>query len=148
MKTFSAKPSSVVKKWWVVDAADQTLGRLASRLALILQGKHKPIYTPHIDTGDFIIVLNAEKIGISGKKLDQKVYYRHSGYPGGQKATVLSDLLRKNPDRVIRHAVKGMLPKNRLGRAQLKKLKIYTGTEHPHSAQMPQVLTVQKKERG
>lgn len=148
MKTFSAKPSSVVKKWWVVDAADQTLGRLASRLALILQGKHKPIYTPHIDTGDFIIVLNAEKIGISGKKLDQKIYYRHSGYPGGQKATVLSDLLRKNPDRVIRHAVKGMLPKNRLGRAQLKKLKIYTGTEHPHSAQMPQVLTVQKKERG
>ncbi len=148
MKTFSAKPSSVVKKWWVVDAADQPLGRLASRLAVILQGKHKPIYTPHIDTGDFIIVLNAEKIGISGKKLDQKIYYRHSGYPGGQKATVLSDLLRKNPDRVIRHAVKGMLPKNRLGRAQLKKLKIYTGTEHPHSAQMPQALTVQKKERG
>jgi len=130
----------IERKWWLVDASDHTLGRLAARIATILQGKNKPVYTAHIDTGDFIVVVNVDKINISGRKLDQKVYYRHSGYPGGQKSVLMKDMFEKHPERVLMHAVKGMMPHNRLGRAQLKKLKIYTGAEHPHEAQQPQIL--------
>ncbi len=130
----------IERKWWLVDAADYTLGRLAARIATILQGKNKPVYTAHIDTGDFIVVVNVDKINISGRKLEQKVYYRHSGYPGGQKSVLMKDMLEKHPERVLMHAVKGMMPHNRLGRAQLKKLKIYAGAEHPHEAQQPQIL--------
>jgi large subunit ribosomal protein L13 len=130
----------IERKWWLVDASDHTLGRLAARIATILQGKNKPVYTAHIDTGDFIVVVNVDKINISGRKLEQKVYYRHSGYPGGQKSVLMKDMFEKYPERVLMHAVKGMMPHNRLGRAQLKKLKIYTGAEHPHEAQQPQIL--------
>jgi len=130
----------IERKWWLVDAADYTLGRLAARIATILQGKNKPVYTAHIDTGDFIVVVNVDKINISGRKLEQKVYYRHSGYPGGQKSVLMKDMLEKHPERVLMHAVKGMMPHNKLGRAQLKKLKIYAGAEHPHEAQQPQIL--------
>ena len=142
MKTFSARKGSVEQKWWILDAAEMPLGRLASRIALILQGKNKPVYTPHIDTGDFVIVVNADKVVVTGRKAQQKVYFRHSGYPGGQKVTTFEELRRKHPDRVIRHAVRGMMPGNRLARAQLRKLKIYTGPEHPHQAQQPQVLAI------
>ena len=140
MKTFSAKPAEVERQWWVVDAEGQTLGRLATRIATVLRGKHKPIYTPHIDTGDYVIVINAEKIEVTGKKLDTIVYYRHSGYPGGLKERTLREQLVKFPERPIEEAVKGMLPKSKLGRHMLKKLKVYTGTEHPHTAQQPQLL--------
>ena len=140
MRTYSAKVGEIERKWWLVDASDYTLGRLAARIATILQGKNKPVYTAHIDTGDFIVVVNVDKINISGRKLEQKVYYRHSGYPGGQKAVLMKDMFEKHPERVLMHAVKGMMPHNRLGRAQLKKLKIYTGAGHPHEAQQPQVL--------
>jgi large subunit ribosomal protein L13 len=140
LKTYSAKAGEIQRNWWVVNADGLTLGRLSTKLAMLLQGKNKPVYTPHIDTGDFVVVVNAHKLSVSGNKLEQKVYYRHSGFPGGQKAVLMRDLMSTHPDRVLRHAVRGMLPKNRLGRAQLKKLKIYANVEHPHEAQQPQVL--------
>lgn len=140
MKTFSAKPAEVERQWWIVDAEGQTLGRLATRIATILRGKHKPIFTPHIDTGDYVIVVNAEKIEVTGNKLDTIIYYRHSGYPGGLKERTLREQLQKFPERPIEAAVKGMLPKNSLGRNMIKKLKVYAGSEHPHVAQQPQAL--------
>ncbi|HOP27053.1 MAG TPA: 50S ribosomal protein L13 [Candidatus Sabulitectum sp.] len=142
MKTYSAKAGEIKRDWWVVDASDQTLGRLSAKLAMILQGKNKPVYTPHMDTGDFVVVVNVDKMRITGRKLDQKVYYRHTGYAGGQKATTMRDMMDKHPERVLTHAVKGMLPKNRLSRAQLKKLKIFSGPEHTHAAQQPRVLEI------
>ena len=140
MKTYSARKGEVERNWWVVDASDKTLGRLAARIAKVLQGKDKPVYTPHIDTGDFVVVINAEKVRVTGKKSTQKSYHRHSGYPGGARSHTLREMLQKHPDRVIRQAVKGMLPKNRLARQQLRKLKVYAGAEHPHAAQMPQQM--------
>lgn len=140
MKTFVAKEVGVDKKWYLVDAESKVLGRLASQIAMRLRGKHKPIYTPHADTGDFIVVINAEKVSMTGGKLDQKVYYRHSGYIGGLKEVTAEKMLAKKPERVLRSAVKGMLPKTSLGRRQLKKLKIYSGSEHPHEAQKPEKL--------
>lgn len=140
--TFIAKPTDVERKWYVVDAAGQTLGRLASEVAAILRGKMKPIFTPHLDTGDFVIVINAEKIELTGKKLSQKFYYRHSGFPGGFRKTSYDILMKKKPEFVIEKAVKGMLPHNKLGRAQGKKVKVYTGPEHPHAAQLPEVWTI------
>lgn len=142
MKTYSAKAGEIKRDWWVVDATDQTLGRLSAKLAMILQGKNKPVYTPHMDTGDFVVVVNVEKMRITGRKLDQKIYYRHTGYAGGQKATSMRDMMERHPDRVLTHAVKGMLPKNRLSSAQLKKLKIFSGPEHTHAAQQPRVLEI------
>ena len=140
MKTFVAKPSNIERSWLVVDAKDQRLGRLATRIADALRGKTKPAYTPHIDTGDFVVVVNAEKIAVTGKKMDDKIYYRHTGYPGGLKKRTLAQMLDRRPEEVIRLAVKGMLPKNRLGRAQLRKLKVYAGPAHPHQAQKPQEM--------
>ncbi|MHB1390880.1 MAG: 50S ribosomal protein L13 [Thermoleophilia bacterium] len=140
MKTFIAKPSNIEKNWLIVDAKDQRLGRLATRIADSLRGKLKPTYTPHIDTGDFVVVVNAERITVTGKKMEDKIYYRHTGYPGGLKQRTLAEMLEKKPEEVLRLAVKGMLPKNRLGRAQLKKLKIYTGPAHPHAAQKPEEM--------
>lgn len=140
--TFIAKPTDVERKWYVVDAAGQTLGRLASEVAAILRGKMKPIFTPHLDTGDFVIVINAEKIELTGKKLSQKFYYRHSGFPGGFRKTSYDILMKKKPEFVIEKAVKGMLPHNKLGRVQGKKVKVYAGPEHPHAAQMPEVWTI------
>lgn len=137
--TYMAKPYEVERKWYVVDAKGQTLGRLASEVATLLRGKHKPQYTPHVDTGDFVIVINAAAIELSGKKLQQKRYYRHSGYPGGLKSVTAGELRSKRPERMIELAVKGMLPKGSLGRSQLKKLKVYAGEEHPHLAQQPEV---------
>ncbi len=139
-KTYVAKPDEVKRKWYVVDATDQTLGRLATQIASILRGKHKPQYTPHEDVGDFVIVLNAEKVHVTGRKLDQKRYYRHTGYPGGIRDITLRRQLELHPDRVIRQAVKGMLPRGPLGRRQLKKLRVYAGAEHPHEAQQPEPL--------
>jgi large subunit ribosomal protein L13 len=140
MKTYSPKPSEVKHEWYLVDAEGKTLGRLASEIAKILRGKHKPIYAPHLDTGDYVIVINAEKVHVTGNKLDQKMYYRHSGYPGGLTSITLREQLKRHPTRVIRSAVKGMLPHNRLGRAMMKKLKIYGGDSHPHQAQEPKPL--------
>ncbi len=140
MKTYFVKPEEVKREWWVVDAEGQTLGRLASRVATILRGKHKPYYTPHVDCGDYVIVVNAEKIRVTGRKLDQKIYYRHSGYPGGLYQRTLREMLQKHPERVIELAVKRMLPKNRLGRKMFKKLKVYAGPNHPHQAQQPKPL--------
>jgi large subunit ribosomal protein L13 len=140
MKTHSTKPSEIEREWYVVDAEGQTLGRLASEIAKILKGKHKPIYAPHLDTGDFVVVINAEKVHVTGRKMDQKMYYHHSGYPGGLTAISLRDQLKKHPTRVIRSAVKGMLPHNRLGRAMMRKLKVYAGGTHPHEAQQPRAL--------
>jgi large subunit ribosomal protein L13 len=140
MKTWNAKPGELEKSWFVVDAEGQTLGRLATRVADTLRGKRKPQYTPHVDTGDFVVVVNAEKVSVTGKKLDDKIYYRHSGYPGGLKARSLREELERRPTEVIRKAVKGMLPRNRLGRAQLRKLKVYPGPDHPHEAQRPEPL--------
>ena len=140
MKTFSAKPAEVKRDWFVVDASDKTLGRLASEIANRLRGKHKAIYTPHVDTGDYIVVVNAEKVRTTGNKLLGKTYYRHTGYPGGIKATTLQKMLETHPERVIESAVKGMMPKNPLGRAMFKKLKVYAGAEHPHTAQQPTAL--------
>lgn len=139
-KTFMAKEEAVDKKWYVVDAEGQVLGRLASEIARRLRGKHKAIFTPHNDTGDFIVVVNAEKVRLTGRKMDQKVYYRYSGYIGGLKETVAKTLLAKKPTDMLMIAVRGMLPKNSLGRRQLKKLKIYAGGEHPHSAQKPEKI--------
>ena len=140
MKTYSAKAQDIDPIWYVVDAQGQTLGRLASQIASILRGKHKPIYTPHVDCGDYVIVINAEKIWTTGRKADQKIYYRHSGYPGGLKEVTLKDQLQKFPERIIESAVKGMLPKTKLGNQMYKKLKVYAGSNHPHAAQKPQVL--------
>ena len=139
MKTYHQRPAEVQRDWYVVDATDQVLGRLATRIATLLRGKHKPTYTPSIDGGDFVIVVNCEKIKITGKKADQKIYYRHTGYPGGLKATPYKLMLAKHPDRILRNAVKGMLPKNRMGRHLLTKLRIYAGPRHPHAAQQPKV---------
>ncbi|MCB2185892.1 MAG: 50S ribosomal protein L13 [Deltaproteobacteria bacterium] len=141
MKSYVAKPEEVSREWFVVDASDLVLGRLASAVAQRLRGKHKPIFTPHVDTGDFIVVVNADKIKLSGRKWEQKTYYRHSGYPGGITGTVAQRMLQTYPERLVLMAVKGMLPKNRLGRKLLKKLKVYTGPEHPHQAQQPQPLS-------
>jgi len=140
VRTYSAKASDIQREWWVVDAAGQTLGRMATRIATILRGKHKPMYTPHMDCGDHVIVINAGKIQVTGKRLDQKVYYRHSGYPGGLKSITLRDQLQKHPTRAIQLAVRGMLPKNRLGRQMIKKLRVYASDTHPHEAQQPKVL--------
>ena len=140
MKTYSAKPGEVTREWYLVDAEGKTLGRLATQIADTLRGKRKPQYTPHVDTGDFVIVVNADKIQVTGNKLDQKRYYRHSGYPGGLRSRTLREQLDRRPEEVIRKAVKGMLPRNRLSRAQLRKLKIYAGPEHPHTAQAPKEL--------
>lgn len=140
MRTISAREQDVQRDWYVIDAQGQTLGRLASRVATLLRGKHKPIYTPHVDCGDYVIVVNAEKIHVTGQKMTQKKYFRHSGYPGGLKEVTLRDQLQKFPDRVIEKAVQGMLPKNRLGRRMFKKLKIYAGPDHPHQAQQPKSL--------
>jgi large subunit ribosomal protein L13 len=140
MKTYNAKPGEIERNWYVVDADGQTLGRLATQIADTLRGKRKPQYTPHVDTGDFVVVVNAEKIRVTGKKLDEKLYHRHSGYPGGLRSRPLRDELERRPTEVLRKAVKGMLPRNRLGRAQLTKLKIYAGPDHPHGAQAPKPL--------
>jgi large subunit ribosomal protein L13 len=140
MKTYNAKPGEIERLWYVVDADGQTLGRLATQIADTLRGKGKPQYTPHVDTGDFVVVVNAEKIAVTGNKLDQKRYYRHSGYPGGLRSRTLREQLGRRPEEVLRAAVKGMLPRNRLARQQINKLKIYAGTEHPHAPQNPQPL--------
>ena len=137
MKTYSAKPGEIARDWYVVDAAGQTLGRLATQIADRLRGKGKPQFTPHVDTGDFVVVVNAEKIAVTGKKLDGKTYYRHSGYPGGLRSRTLREQLERRPTEVLRKAVRGMLPRTRLGRQQLTKLKIYVGPDHPHAAQEP-----------
>ena len=141
MKTFMASPATIDRKWYVVDAEGKTLGRLASEVAKVLRGKNKAIFTPHIDTGDYVIVINAEKIAVTGKKLDQKIYYHHSDYVGGMKETTLKEKLAKKPEEVIELAVKGMLPKGPLGRAMIKKLHVYAGPEHKNAAQKPEVLT-------
>jgi large subunit ribosomal protein L13 len=140
MKTYSAKPGEITREWYLVDADGLTLGRLATLIADTLRGKLKPQYTPHVDTGDFVIVVNAEKIHVTGNKLDQKRYYRHSGYPGGLRSRTLREQLDRRPEEVLRKAVKGMLPRNRLARQQINKLKIYAGPEHPHAPQAPQPL--------
>ena len=142
MKSFMASPSTVERKWYVVDAEGKTLGRLASEVANVLRGKKKPIYTPHIDTGDYVIVVNAEKVKTTGKKLDQKKYYHHSEYVGGMKEATLKEMMQKKPEFVITHAVKGMLPKGPLGRQMLTKLHVYAGPEHKHEAQKPEVLDI------
>ena len=145
MKSFMANAQNVERKWYVVDAEGQTLGRLSSEIAKVLRGKNKPIYTPHVDTGDYVIVINAEKIKVTGKKLDQKIYYHHSDYVGGMKETTLKEMLAKKPENVITLAVKGMLPKGPLGRSMLTKLHVYAGPEHNHAAQKPEVLEIAKR---
>ncbi len=140
--TYSAKPSDNPNKWWIVDAQDAVLGRLATQVAARLRGKHNPLFTPHVDMGDSVIVINAEKIKLTGRKLDQKNYYRHSGYMGGLKSITARKLLEKRPEELVQHAVRGMLPKNRLGRKLCKKLKVYAGSAHPHEAQMPEPLDI------
>ena len=142
MKSFMASPSTIEREWYVVDATGHTLGRLASEIATILRGKNKPTYTPHIDTGDNVIVINAEKIKVTGKKFEQKIYYNHSDYVGGMKETTLKEMLAKKPERVIELAVKGMLPKGPLGRQMIKKLHVYAGAEHNHAAQQPKALEI------
>ena len=142
MKTFSAKPETVERDWFIVDATNKTLGRMASEIAHRLRGKHKPEYTAHVDTGDYIVVINAEKVRVTGAKAKDKIYHSHSGYPGGLKSISFEKLIDKAPERVIQSAVKGMLPKNPLGRAMFKKLKVYAGGEHPHAAQQPQELNI------
>jgi len=137
MKTYSAKPHEIEQAWYLVDADQRTLGRLATEIADLLRGKCKPAYTPHVDTGDFVVVVNAKKVRVTGKKLEQKIYYRHSGYPGGLRERTRAEQLERRPEEVIRKAVKGMLPKNKLASAQLRKLKVYAGSEHPHTAQNP-----------
>lgn len=142
MTTYDAKKGEVDRSWFVVDAESKVLGRLATRVADVLRGKHKPIFTPYVDAGDFVVVINAEKVHLTGTKMENKKYYRHSGYPGGLKVTTPAELLRKNPEAIIMNAVKGMLPKTKLGRQQLKKLKVYAGKDHPHQAQQPNELKV------
>ncbi len=143
-KTFVTKPSDIDREWWIVDAKGKNLGRLATEIATILRGKHKPTFSPHLDAGDYVIVINCEQITVTGNRLDEKVYYRHSGYNGGLKSITLRRQLERFPDRVINEAVKGMLPKNALGRAMLKKLKVYAGEAHPHAAQKPKVLELKE----
>ena len=142
MKTFSAKPAEVTHEWFVIDATDKVLGRVASEVALRLRGKHKPIYTPHVDTGDFIVIVNADKLRVTGNKAEDKIYYRHSGFPGGIYATKFKDMQAKHPGRALEKAVKGMLPKGPLGYAMIKKLKVYAGASHPHTAQQPTPLAI------
>ncbi|MEQ3776879.1 MAG: 50S ribosomal protein L13 [Alcanivorax sp.] len=142
MKTYSAKPESVKRDWYVVDASGKTLGRLATEVASRLRGKHKPEFTPHVDTGDYIVVVNADKVAVTGNKANDKMYYRHTGYPGGLKEASFSTLQAEKPEMIIEKAVKGMLPRNPLGRAMFRKLKVYAGTEHPHTAQQPQQLEI------
>lgn len=142
MKTYNAKKDEISRNWYLVDADGKVVGRLAVEIAKRLKGKHKPVYTPHVDTGDFVIVVNAKKVALSGRKMEKKMYYRHSGYPGGLTQTAAKKMLGEKPEELLRHAVKGMLPKNTLGRQMLKKLKIYSGGTHPHSAQVPKVLEV------
>jgi len=144
MKTYSPKAKDIEREWWVIDAADKTLGRIVTQVAKLLMGKHKPIYAPYIDTGDYVVVINAAKVKVTGKKAEQKVYYRYSGYPGGLKSPSFKELFSQNPSRVMELAVKGMLPHNRLGRAMFKKLKVYPGNEHPHQAQ----TSLRHPERG
>jgi len=144
VKTYVAKPATIDKKWYVVDASGKTLGRLSTVIADALRGKRKTIYTPNIDTGDFVVVVNAEKVVVTGRKAEQKMYYRHSGYPGGIKSESFARLIGRRPEEVLRRAVKGMLPHNKLGAAQLRKLKVYAGPEHPHEAQHPEVLEVKE----
>ena len=144
MKTYYAKPLEVEREWVVIDATDQVLGRVAAKAAHILKGKHKPQYTPHVDTGDFVIIVNADKIRMTGTKPTSKEYYRHSGFPGGLKMETFAEAMQKHPERVIEHAVKGMLPKNTLGRKQGKKLKVYVGPEHPHAAQKPREIKMEE----
>ena len=141
MKTYMANPDKIERKWYVVDAEGQTLGRMASEIAKVLRGKNKPEFTPHVDTGDYVIVVNAEKIKVSGKKLQQKVYYNHSDFVGGMRETTLAEMMAKKPEKVVELAVKGMLPKGPLGREMFTKLHVYAGAEHPHTAQKPEVLT-------
>ncbi len=142
MKSFIAKPNEIERKWYIIDAEGKTLGRLSTEIASILRGKHKPIFTPHVDTGDYVIVINAEKVVLTGKKLEQKAYRYHTGYAGGLKEVPYSKLMEKNPEKIISLAVKGMLPKNSLGRAMFKKLKVYKGSEHKHEAQKPEVYEI------
>jgi large subunit ribosomal protein L13 len=142
MKTYSAKTGEVNQAWFIVDATDKTLGRLASEIALRLRGKHKPEYTPHIDTGDYIVVVNAEKVKVTGAKATDKMYHHHTGYPGGLKSFSFEKLIERAPERVLQRAVKGMLPRNPLGRAMFRKLKVYAGSEHPHTAQQPETLNI------
>lgn len=142
MKTYLPKEEDIMKKWWVIDASDKTLGRLCTKVATVLMGKNKPIYTPHMDVGDRVIIVNAEKIKLTGNKLNDKMYYRHSGYPGGLKEITCGDLLKKHPERLIEFAVKGMLPRNKLRKLRMNKLKIYTGSNHPHKAQQPEELNI------
>lgn len=142
MRTYSPKPGEVAREWFVIDATDVVLGRLATQVATLLRGKHKPTFAPHVDTGDFVIVVNADKVALTGSKAQQKMAYRHSGYPGGLTATSYTELLEKNPRRAVEKAVAGMLPHNSLGRAQLKKLKVYAGPDHPHAAQQPKDFTI------
>ncbi|GLQ33234.1 50S ribosomal protein L13 [Litoribrevibacter euphylliae] len=142
MKTFSAKPETVKRDWYVVDAQGKTLGRLATEVASRLRGKHKPEYTPHVDTGDYIVIVNAEKVAVTGNKAADKMYYRHTGYPGGMRSANFNEMIERKPEMVIEKAVKGMLPKNPLGRAMFSKLKVYAGAEHPHAAQQPQELDI------
>ncbi len=142
MKTYNVKASEIEREWWIVDATDKTLGRLSTKIAQILRGKHKPTFVPHLDNGDFVIVTNAEKIRVTGNKEEQKTYFRHSGYPGGARFTSLKQMRAAHPERIIEHAVKGMLPHNRLGRAQIKKMKVYAGESHPHDAQQPKPLEI------
>lgn len=148
MKTYHAKPGEVEREWLLVDATDMVLGRLASEIAQILKGKRKPVYTPHVDTGDFVVVINADKVRLTGNKENQKNYYRHSGFPGGLKETSYAMMMAKHPERIIEKAVRGMLPKNTLGRAMGKKLKVYAGPEHPHAAQMPRQIELEGKING
>ncbi|GAA1009248.1 50S ribosomal protein L13 [Acrocarpospora pleiomorpha] len=142
MRTFTPKPNEVERQWYVIDATDVVLGRLASHVAVLLRGKHKPIFANHVDTGDFVIVINADKVALTGNKLQQKKAYRHSGYPGGLRSVTYGELMEKRPDRAVEKAVKGMLPKNALGRKMAKKLKVYAGSEHPHQAQTPVPFTI------
>lgn len=148
MKTYSPKAAEIERRWWVIDAEGQVLGRLASAIATRLRGKDKPIYAPHMDTGDFVIVVNAAKVRVTGRKLQQKLYYRHSGYPGGLKQITLEQQLKRHPERVIEHAVRGMLPKNALGHQLFRKLKVYAGPTHPHVAQQPQPWTIPPEALG
>ena len=140
MATYSAKKGEVERSWYIIDAENKVLGKLATKIAAILRGKHKPVVTPHVDTGDFVVVINAKKVHLTGRKLTHKIYYRHSGYPGGLKSMSAEEMLKKKPEDIIKLAVRGMLPKNKLGRKQLTKLKVYSGSNHPHKAQMPKVL--------
>ena len=142
MKTYMPTASQIERKWYVIDAADQTLGRLAAQIATVLRGKHKPIYTPYLDTGDYVIVVNAEQVKVTGKKLEEKIYWHHTGWVGGQKKTTLKRMLQVHPERVVEHAVKGMLPKGPLGRQMYRKLHVYAGPEHPHAAQKPEEMKI------